>query len=78
MSHITVGWGLSPQNGDEEQQRCMEKIVEGVLSWDDITRNPYKLVNRKRGGFVGRDLMLKLSLRITLDPVQKASSWQIL
>ena len=63
---------------DEEQQRCMEKIVEGVLSWDDITRNPYKLANRKREGFVGRDLMLKLPLRITLDPVQKVSSWQIL
>jgi len=63
---------------DEEKQRCMEKVVEGVLSWNDITRNPYKLANRKREGFAGRDVMLKLSLRITLDPVQKASSWQIL
>jgi hypothetical protein len=63
---------------DRKEQRCLTKVVRGVEDWDDPIRNPYKLANPGREGFVGRDLMLQLSVRITLDPKQRRSEWQLL
>jgi len=40
--------------------------------------NPYKIANPNREGFVGRDLMLKLFLRITLDSSLRESVWELL
>ncbi|MEM2051136.1 MAG: hypothetical protein QXY99_07640 [Thermoproteota archaeon] len=62
---------------DGEKGRCLEKVVECVENWDDLEKNPYKIANPKREGFAGRDLMLKLFFRITLDPSLKRSSWQL-
>ncbi len=58
--------------------RCLEKSVEGVDNWNDMRLNPYKIANPNREGFVGRDLMLKLFLRITLDPSLRESVWELL
>lgn len=63
---------------DESQGRCIEKIVEGVDDWNDLKWNPYKFANPTREGFGGRDIMLKLLLKITLDPESKESTWQFL
>ncbi|MGB9717397.1 MAG: hypothetical protein ACPL4E_03005 [Thermoproteota archaeon] len=61
-----------------QRGRCLSKIVGGVDNWDDVRLNPYKLANPRREGFVGRDLMLKLLFRITLDPSLKKSRWQLI
>lgn len=58
---------------DEKRQRVIERVVEGVESWDDPARNPFKLANPNRQGFVGRDLMFQLLFQITLHP-QKCQS----
>ncbi|MEM0172256.1 MAG: hypothetical protein QXV57_06825 [Thermoproteota archaeon] len=63
---------------DGEKGRCLTKIVEGVDNWSDIRLNPYIIANPNREGFVGRDLMLKLFFKITLDPALKRSSWKLL
>lgn len=63
---------------DKKQNRCLGKIIEGVDNWDHIELNPYKIANPNREGFVGRDLMLKLFVRITLDPSLKESRWKLL
>lgn len=63
---------------DGEQGRCIDKIVEGVDNWHDAELNPYRIANPRREGFVGRDLMLKLFFRITLDPGLKESAWRLL
>jgi len=63
---------------DGEKGRCLSKIVEGIEDWSDINRNPYKIVNSDREGFVGRDIMLELLVKITLDPESKESTWQLL
>jgi len=63
---------------DDEQGRCMEKIAEGVDDWDDVEWNPYKLANPNREGFVGRDIMLELLVKIILNPEAKESSWELL
>jgi len=51
-------------------------MVEGVE--EHYYRNPYKIVNHNRDGFVGRDIMLKLLARITLNPKAKESMWELL
>jgi len=58
--------------------RCLEKTVEGVDNWNNVELNPYRLANPNREGFVGRDLMLKLLFRITLDPASRRSTWELL
>ena len=58
--------------------RCLEKTVEGVDNWNNVELNPYRLANPNREGFVGRDLMLKLLFRITLDPVARRLTWELL
>jgi len=63
---------------NEKVGRCLEKLVEGIDNWDDIRLNPYKIANPNRKGFVGRDLMLKLFVRIVLDPKAKESTWELL
>ena len=63
---------------DERQGRCLEKVVEGIDFWDSIEWNPYKLANLYREGFVGRDIMLKLLVKVTLDPKFKESRWEVL
>lgn len=63
---------------DGHIQRVIERVVEGVEGWDDPTRNPFKLANPRREGFVGRDLMLQALFRITLDPRRRESSWVLL
>lgn len=63
---------------DGISQRCMEKVVEGIKDWDDPKKNPYKLANPKREGFIGRDIMLQLDLKITLNPKQRESEWELL
>jgi len=63
---------------NEKVGRCLEKLVEGVDNWDDITKNPYKIANPNREGFVGRDLTLKLFVKIVLDPKAKESIWELL
>ncbi|MBC8229175.1 hypothetical protein H8E77_06475 [bacterium] len=63
---------------DGEKRRCLEKFVEGVEDWNNLSRNPYKIVNPKREGFIGRDIMLNLLVKITLDPVSKESTWELL
>jgi hypothetical protein len=40
--------------------------------------NPYRIANPNREGFVGRDLMLKLLIRIVLNPKTKKSTWKLL
>jgi len=60
------------------RNRCLNKIVEGVDNWDNVELNPYKLANPNREGFIGRDLMLKLIFRITLDPALRRSMWKLL
>lgn len=62
---------------DAKNERCLSKTVEGVEEWDDVSKNPYKMVNPRREGFIGRDLMLQLLVRITLDPRQHASEWEL-
>lgn len=51
---------------DGRRRRVIERVVEGVQHWDDPTRNPFKLANPNRRGFVGRDLMFQLLFQITL------------
>ena len=63
---------------DNKNGRCLGKIVEGVVNWEDVEQNPYKVVNPNREGFVGRDIMLELLVKITLDPESKESTWQLL
>ena len=63
---------------DDGQGHCMEKIVEGVDDWDDVEWNPYKLANPNREGFVGRDIMLELLVKITLNPESRESTWELL
>lgn len=63
---------------DSRRRRVMERVVEGVEGWDDLTRNPFKLVNPRRQGFVGRDLMFQLLFQITLDPQRCQSEWELL
>jgi len=63
---------------DAEKGRCLSKMVEGIEDWNTLYRNPYKIVNHNRDGFVGRDIMLKLLARITLDPEAKESMWELL
>ena len=63
---------------DRRTGRCLEKIVEGVDNWNNVKLNPYKIANPNREGFIGRDLMLKLLFRITLDPSLKESTWELL
>ena len=63
---------------DGEKSRCLEKVVEGVEDWSNPNRNPYKIVNPNREGFVGRDIMLKLLVKSVLDPESKESTWELL
>jgi len=63
---------------DGRRRRVIERVVEGVQSWDDPTRNPFKLANPNRQGFVGRDLMFQLVFQITLDPQKCQSEWSLL
>jgi hypothetical protein len=63
---------------DRRRNRCLSKIVEGVDNWNKVELNPYKLANTNREGFIGRDLMLKLLFRITLDPALRRSTWELL
>jgi hypothetical protein len=57
---------------------CLNKVIEGVDNWNDIRLNPYRIANPNREGFVGRDLMLKLLIRIVLNPKTKKSTWKLL
>jgi hypothetical protein len=63
---------------DRRRNRCLSKIVEGVDNWNNVELNPYRLANPNREGFIGRDLMLKLLFRITLDPGLRRSTWELL
>lgn len=63
---------------DGQQGRCLQKTVEGISDWEDASLNPYKLANPYRSGFVGRDIMLKLLVQITLNPQLQESSWELL
>lgn len=80
--HLGIPYSYYPRSmrigvTDGIRKRCLDKIVEGVDSWQDIESNPYRIANPKREGFVGRDLMLKLFLKITLDPLSKESAWEL-
>lgn len=63
---------------DGQQGRCLQKTVEGISDWEDVNLNPYKFANPYRMGFIGRDIMLKLLVRITLNPKLQKSSWKLL
>ena len=63
---------------DGQRQRVIERVVEGVESWNDPARNPFKLANAGRQGFVGRDLMFQLLFQITLHPQKCQSDWALL
>lgn len=65
---ITDGWN----------QRVLERVVEGVEGWGDAARNPFRLANPRREGFVGRDLMQQALVQITLDPRRRESGWVLL
>ncbi len=51
--------------------RSITDVARFVLSWNT---SPLVLANRNRKGFVGRDLMLRMRARITLDPVARSSA----
>lgn len=63
---------------DGQRRRVIERVVEGVESWNDPARNPFKLANPNRQGFVGRDLMFQLLFQITLDPQKRRSEWRLI
>jgi len=63
---------------DHKERRCIEKVVRGVGDWGDPARNPYKMPNPNREGFVGRDVMLRLLVRLILDPKLRTSTWELL
>jgi hypothetical protein len=63
---------------DGQRRRVIERVVEGVESWNDPSRNPFKLANPNRQGFVGRDLMFQLLFQITLHPQKCQSEWSLL
>ncbi|KPV64169.1 MAG: hypothetical protein AOA65_1054 [Candidatus Bathyarchaeota archaeon BA1] len=57
--------GVKDVNG---VRRCLETLARFVLSWE---KSPLCLANPNRQGFLGRDLMLQLPLRLELDPIEK-------
>lgn len=57
----------------EGAMRCIHKTCRSVLFWSKTEKNPFLLANPKRKGFVGRDLMLKFPLCITLSGKTKQS-----
>lgn len=63
---------------DGVKRRSIEKSVEAITDWDDRNVNPYLIVNPNREGFVGRDLILRLFFRITLDPSTRESRWELI
>lgn len=63
---------------DRENQRSITKPVQGIENWEDIEKNPYRLANPNREGFIGRDLMLELSLTVSLNPREKRSKWELI
>jgi len=80
--HLGMLYSYYPRNmrigvTDGIRKRCLNKIVEGVDNWHDVESNPYKIANPRREGFVGRDLMLRLFLKLILDPLSKESRWEL-
>ena len=63
---------------DRKQRRVIERVVEAVENWSDPTQNPFKLINPKRQGLVGRDLMFQLFFQITLNPQTCQSEWSLI
>jgi len=64
---------------DEDAKfRCTVTRGQSVRFWDDEARNPFKIANPNRNGFVGRELMLRLPFQITLDPKTHASSVRLI
>lgn len=61
----------------EGKRRSLTKPVEGVEDWDN-SDNPLKQINPQREGFVGRDLMLELLIKVILDPKEHISRWELL
>lgn len=62
---------------DGRKRRSLTKPVEGVEDWEN-SDNPLKQINPQREGFVGRDLMLQLLIKVILDPKQHISQWELL
>lgn len=60
-----IKMGVKDENN---KSRCIVARGQCVRFWDDAARNPFKIANPKRNGFVGRELMLRLLLQITLNP----------
>lgn len=54
-------------------RRCMLKNCRCVLFWNVAERNPFLLANTRRKGFVGRDIMIKISFDVILSPLTKSS-----
>lgn len=62
---------------DGERGVCLTKLIEGVVSWDDRSRNPYRIPSPNREGFVGRDILLRLQVEVTLNPKKRESYWRL-
>lgn len=54
--------------------RCLRDTARFVLSWSE---SPLCLANPGRRGLVGRDLMLRLPLRLKLDPVARRTALEL-
>jgi len=51
--------------------RALTEPTRFVLLW---SKSPLTLVNPNRVGFIGRDILFKLSMIIILDPIQKVTT----